>query len=77
MILLLELLCVSSGTSGAKDGDLLCLVKGVCIEGTSILARERGEELLIRGISPAFHLESKKFHLRMLSLSIQCMIRCL
>ncbi len=28
-------------TSGAKDGDLLLLVKGVCIEGTSILAREK------------------------------------
>ena len=37
-------------TSGAKDGDLLFLVKGVCIEGTSILAREKGSELLAKGI---------------------------
>jgi hydrogenase maturation factor len=37
-------------TSGAKDGDLLLLVKGICIEGTSILAREKGSELLAKGI---------------------------
>ena len=37
-------------TSGAQEGDLLLLVKGVCIEGTSILAREKGSELLTKGI---------------------------
>lgn len=37
-------------TSGAEEGDLLLLVKGVCIEGTSILAREKGSELLAKGI---------------------------
>jgi hydrogenase maturation factor len=48
-------------TSGAKDGDLLLLVKGVCIEGTSILAREREEELLTKGISPSLIEKAKNF----------------
>jgi hydrogenase expression/formation protein HypE len=48
-------------TSGAKDGDLLFLAKGVCIEGTSILAREKEEELLTRGISPSFIKKAKNF----------------
>jgi len=48
-------------TSGAKDGDLLFLVKGVCIEGTSILAREREEELLTKGISPSLIEKAKNF----------------
>jgi hydrogenase maturation factor len=48
-------------TSGAKDGDLLFLVKGVCIEGTSILARERGEELLTKGISPSLIEKARNF----------------
>jgi hydrogenase maturation factor len=48
-------------TSGAKDGDLLFLIKGVCIEGTSILAREREEELLTKGISPSLIEKAKNF----------------
>lgn len=48
-------------TSGAKDGDLLLLVKGVCIEGTSILAREREEELLTKGISQSLIEKAKNF----------------
>lgn len=48
-------------TSGAKEGDLLLLVKGVCIEGTSILARERDEELLMKGISPSLIKRAKNF----------------
>jgi len=32
-------------SSGAQDGDLLLLTKGIAIEGTAIIARERGEEL--------------------------------
>jgi len=47
--------------SGAKDGDLLLLVKGVCIEGTSILAREREEELLAKGKSLSFIERAKNF----------------
>jgi hydrogenase expression/formation protein HypE len=38
-------------TSGAKPGDLVLLSKGICIEGTSLIARERAEDLRSRGIS--------------------------
>jgi hydrogenase expression/formation protein HypE len=48
-------------TGGAKTGDLLLLAKGICIEGTSILAREKGPELLAKGISPALIERGKKF----------------
>jgi len=48
-------------TSGARAGDLLLLVKGICIEGTSILARERQEELLAKGISPSLIEKAKNF----------------
>ena len=37
-------------TAGAKAGDLILLSKGICIEGTSIIAREREGDLLSRGI---------------------------
>ena len=48
-------------TSGARSGDLLLLVKGVCIEGTSIMAREKEAELLKRGISSSLIRKAKKF----------------
>ncbi len=48
-------------TSGAKNGDLLLLVKGVCIEGTSIMAREKEAELLKRGISSSMIRMAKRF----------------
>jgi len=48
-------------TSGARAGDLLLLVKGVCIEGTSIIAREKEVELLKRGISSSLIQKAKKF----------------
>lgn len=48
-------------TSGARAGDLLLLVKGVCIEGTSIIAREKGAELLKRGISSSLIRKAKRF----------------
>ena len=48
-------------TSGAKEGDLLLLVKGVCIEGTSILAREKGSELLAKGIPSPLIEKAKNF----------------
>jgi hydrogenase maturation factor len=38
-------------TAGAEPGDLILLSKGICIEGTSIIAREKEEDLLVRGIS--------------------------
>jgi hydrogenase expression/formation protein HypE len=48
-------------TSGARTGDFLLLVKGVCIEGTSIMAREKESELLRRGISPYIIRRAKRF----------------
>lgn len=44
-------------TSGARAGDLLLMVKGICIEGTSIIAREKESQLLAKGYS--FHLIRK------------------
>ena len=48
-------------TGGAKAGDLLILIKGVCIEGTSIIAREREAELMTRGVSPSLIQKAKRF----------------
>ncbi|MEW6375273.1 MAG: AIR synthase related protein [Thermodesulfobacteriota bacterium] len=48
-------------TGGARVGDLLLLVKGVCIEGTSIMAREKETELLARGINPSLIERAKAF----------------
>lgn len=48
-------------TGGAREGDLLLLVKGVCIEGTSILARERERELLAKGIAPSLVQRARMF----------------
>ncbi len=48
-------------TSGARAGDLLLLIKGVCIEGTSIIAREKEKDLLERGINPALIERAKSF----------------
>jgi hydrogenase maturation factor len=48
-------------TSGAREGDLLLLVKGVCIEGTSIIAREKGKELMARGIPSSLIERAKAF----------------
>jgi len=48
-------------TSGARSGDLLLLVKGVCIEGTSIMAREKEAELLKRGFSSSLIHKAKRF----------------
>ena len=38
-------------TSGARPGDSIVLTKAVAVEGTSILAREAGDDLLERGVS--------------------------
>ena len=40
-------------TSGAREGDRVLLVKGIPIEGTAIIARERREELLDRDFDAA------------------------
>jgi hydrogenase maturation factor len=37
-------------TAGAKPGDLILLSKGICIEGTSVIAREKEGDLSSRGI---------------------------
>jgi hydrogenase maturation factor len=46
---------------GARSGDFLLLVKGVCIEGTTIMAREKEAELLKRGISSSVIRRAKRF----------------
>lgn len=38
-------------TGGARVGDALLLTKGIAIEGTAVLAREKAAELAARGIS--------------------------
>ena len=48
-------------TSGARAGDLLLLVKGICIEGTSVIAREKEAELLKKGISSSLIRKAKRF----------------
>lgn len=48
-------------TGGARAGDLLLLVKGICIEGTSIIAREKETELLKRGLPSSLVKRAKKF----------------
>ena len=48
-------------TGGARAGDLLLLAKGICIEGTSIMAREKEAELLKRGISSPLIRKAKRF----------------
>jgi hydrogenase expression/formation protein HypE len=48
-------------TGGARGGDLLLLAKGVCIEGTSIMAREKEAELLKRGVSSSLIQKAKRF----------------
>ncbi len=48
-------------TGGARAGDLLLLVKGICIEGTSIIAREKESKLLKKGLSPSLLRRAKRF----------------
>jgi hydrogenase maturation factor len=38
--------------SGVKVGDKLVLTKGIAIEGTSLLARDAEDSLLLRGVTP-------------------------
>jgi hydrogenase expression/formation protein HypE len=48
-------------TGGAKPGDLIMLSKGICIEGTSLIAREREGDLLSLGIPEDCVQRAKKF----------------
>jgi hydrogenase maturation factor len=48
-------------TSGAKPGDLIILTKGIVVEGTSIIAREKDGELKVKGYSSGFIRKCKDF----------------
>ncbi len=48
-------------TSGARVGDDLLLVKGIAIEGTSIIAREKVPELRKRGCSEEFITRAQRY----------------
>lgn len=48
-------------TGGAKAGDLILLTKGICIEGTSIIAREKRKDLVKRGYSEEFLNRASNF----------------
>jgi hydrogenase maturation factor len=48
-------------TGGAQIGDSLLVTKGICIEGTSIIAREREAELQLRGFHEALIQRAKNF----------------
>jgi hydrogenase maturation factor len=39
-------------SAGARPGDTIILTGGIAIEGTALLAREVGEELIAKGMSP-------------------------
>ena len=41
-------------TSGVKPGDALILTKGIFIEGTSIIGREKEQYLIKKGLTPEF-----------------------
>lgn len=48
-------------TSGAEPGDAIILTKGIYIEGTSIISRERGNELKEKGYNSTFIERCKNY----------------
>ena len=48
-------------TSGARPGDSIILTKGIAIEGTALLAREAGKQLLEAGVSHDMIERAKEF----------------
>ena len=48
-------------TSGAQVGDVLLLTKGICIEGTAIIAREREQELRRSDVPEGLIQRAKSF----------------
>lgn len=48
-------------TSGAKPGDAIIITKGIVIEGTSIIAREKREELKKKGFDDALITRCRNF----------------
>jgi hydrogenase maturation factor len=56
-------------TGGAQVGDAVVMTKGVPLEGCSLLARERGDQLLARGVSAPL-IRSAKALLRAPGISV-------
>ncbi len=48
-------------TSGAKPGDVIILTKGIVIEGTAIIAREKQKDLKRRGYQDSFLQKCRNF----------------
>jgi hydrogenase expression/formation protein HypE len=48
-------------TAGARIGDVLLLTKGICLEGASLIARERQVELRHRGVPEALLQRAQNF----------------
>jgi len=48
-------------TAGARAGDTLLLTKGVPLEGAAIVARERGDEAVRRGVPPDVVARARRF----------------
>jgi len=48
-------------TSGAQVGDDVLVTKGIAIEGTSIIAREKSDDLRHRGVPPQLIDKAKRF----------------
>ena len=48
-------------TAGAEPGDVILLSKGICIEGTSVIAREKERELFSRGLGQDFVQRAQGF----------------
>jgi hydrogenase maturation factor len=48
-------------TAGAREGDVLLLTKGVPLEGAAIIARERGEEAMRRGVPGDVVARARRF----------------
>jgi hydrogenase maturation factor len=48
-------------TGGARPGDVLLLTKSIPLEGAAILAREKGDALLERGVPQAFIERARQF----------------
>ena len=56
-------------TGGAQEGDSIVITKGIAIEGTAVLARERERELLRAGV-PQSTIETAKQYLYMPGISV-------
>ena len=48
-------------SSGAEPGDVILLTKGIVIEGTAIIAREKQDELIKRGYQKSFIQQCQQF----------------